>query len=265
MISVYPNLDPLLFDYLAGREHPMVNALAKKQIMMDIGSIFAYIPVKWCVLTGDALKYSGETTELKVVVGVDDQVLLQPEGQFIQKGVNAVLGKLNQPRLINGTRHPVKYLITTKPYTSYKFKDAYAFMDDRWLSSSYQVVSEKIQVKRPTSRRQYMMNVFRGLDRKNPDLIPDIYQTKKSELLHAKIPIERAKNSDTGIWRISRLQALEIARHYHLSHLPKRLKPFKMLGNTRVMLFRPKKNVFFLLKGPYVKRIKNKFRHISYA
>lgn len=266
MISVYPNLDPLLFNYLPEREYPVLNALARKQILMDLAKVFTYIPIRWCVLSGDALRHSGESSVLKVVVGVEDRILMQPQGHFIRKGIDKVLRELNsKDRIVNGSRHPLKYMITTKPYTSYNFQDAYALIDDRWLASSYVPISEKVQVKRPTSKRHYMRNIFRGLDRKNPDYIPDIYKTKKTELSHAKVPMSAAKASQTGIWRISRLQAIEIAKLYHLSHLPKKIKPYKMLGNTGIMLLRPQKEMFFLVKGPYVRKIKNRYKNIVYA
>lgn len=267
MISVFPRLDPLLFDYRSGETQPILNPLVQKQIQMGLGKMFHVVPVKWCVLTGDALRTEDRNSILKVVVGINDKDINEYQSKYMINALQAVIKRLNgdESRAI-GTQHPIQYVVTTKQYSDIKFKDAYALLDDRWLKTSYRpTVQEKIEVKRPTYRRQYMQTIFRGLDRKKSDYIPDIYQTKKTDVLHAKVPFEAAKRSQSGMWRISKTQALEIGKHFHLTHLPKRRKPYKMLGNTGIMLFRPKRNVFFLIKGPYTKKIKKSFRTIVYA
>lgn len=266
MISVFPELDPLLFDPRSGETQPILNPLVQKQIQMGLGEIFRVVPVKWCILTGDALRTPYKDSLLKIVVGIDDMNLAGRETKYMITALQYIMSKLNNDSIAIGTQHPVKYILTTKKFKDVDFRDAYALLDDRWLKCSYRPpVIEKVQVKRPTSRRQYMRSLFRGLDRKNPDYIPDIYKAKESEILHSKVPFESAKRSSSGMWRISRYQAMEIARHFHLTHLPKKIKPYKMLGNTGIMMFRPKKNVFFLIKGPYTKKVKRAFRNIVYA
>lgn len=265
MISVFPKLDPLLFDYRGGEAQPILNPLVQKQIQMGLGEVSRAVPVRWCVLTGDALRTSYRDSQLKVIIGIKDSDIDSQRCKYMITALQSIIDRLNNDSRALGTQHPIKYIVTTKLYSDIKFRDAYALLDDRWLKSSYTPLQEKIQVKRPTSRRQYMQSIFRGLERKNPNYIPDIYQSKNTEITHSKIPFEAAKQSSNGIWRISRYQALEIAKHFHLTHLPKRPKPFKMLGNTHIMMFRPKSDLFFLIKGTYAKKIRNALRHISYA
>lgn len=267
MISVFPELDPLLFDIKPGGVQPVLNPLAQKQIQMALGTISRVVIVKWCILTGDALRSGNPASELKVVIGINDHDLKNAQSGFLIKTMRNILGKLNDSdSRVQGTQHPISYIITSKSFKDIKLRDAYALLDDRWLKSSYIApVVEKVQVKRPLSRRQYMKNIFRGLDRKNSDYIPDIYKTTNIEISHAKIPFEAAKRSKSGMWRISKYQALELAKHFHLTHLPKRRKPFKMLGNTGIMIFRPHKNKLFLVKGPYAHKVKKAFRNVVYA
>ncbi len=266
MISVFPELDPLLFDYRGGETQPILNPLVQKQIQMGLGNVFRVAPVRWCVLTGDALRTPHRDSVIKVVIGIKDGDITGGDTKYMIRALQSIIDKLNgdDSRAL-GTQHPVRYIVTTRQYKDIKFRDAYALLDDRWLRCSFNPLQEKIQVKRPTSRRQYMQSIFRGLDRKNPNFIPDIYQTHETEILHSKVPFETAKRSTSGIWKISRYQALEIAKHFHLTHLPRRPKPYKMLGNTRIMMFRPKADLFFLIKGTYAKKIRRALSHISYA
>lgn len=267
MISVFPDLDPLLFDYRGAETQPILNPLAQKQFQMALGEICRVVPVRWCVLTGDALRTGDPNSEIKVIIGVREQDFQGMSSRYMFTTLSKIIQRLNAAdSRVQGTTHPVRYIIVSKKYDDFKFRDAYALLDDRWLKCSYEPpVTEKIQVKRPLSKRQYMQGIFRGLNRKNPDYIPDIYKDADVEVVHAKIPLEAAKRNKSGMWRLSRYQATEIAKKYHLTHLPKRRKPYKMLGNTGIMLFRPGKEKFFLIKGSYVKKIKKAFRHIVYA
>jgi len=267
MISVFPDLDPLLFDYRGGETQPILNPLAQKQFQMALGEISRVVPVRWCVLAGDALRTGDRNSEIKVIIGVREQDFQGVAAKYMFSTLAKIINKLNDPdSRVQGTMHPVKYVVVSKKYQEFNFRDAYALLDDRWLKCSYEPpMMEKIQVKRPLSKRQYMQSIFRGLNRKNPDYIPDIYKDAEVEVTHAKIPLEAAKRSSSGMWRLTRYQATEVAKKYHLTHLPKRRKPYKMLGNTGVMMFRPGKEKFFLIKGPYVKKIKKAFRHVVYA
>jgi hypothetical protein len=267
MISIFPELDPLLFDYRGPETQPILNPLAQKQFQMALGEICRVVPTRWCILTGDALRSSNPQSLLKVVIGIKEQDFQGANSGYMFTVLGKILAKLNNSETyVQGTQHPVKYIIVSNKYDDYNFRDAYALLDDRWLKCSYTPpMIEKIEIKRPTNKRQYMQNIFRGLNRKNPDYIPDIYKKTQYETTHAKIPLEAAKRGTSGMWRLSRFQAMEIARKYHLTHLPKKRKPYKMLGNTGVMLFRPGKEKFFLIKGPYTKKIKKAFRNVVYA
>lgn len=268
MISVFPNLNPMLFDYMYNSGQPTLNPLAQKQFQMALGEISRVMPVKWCVVGGDALRTDSPQAKIKIYIGVSERDLSNVlDKKYMITLLTRTLNRLNsnEPKAL-GTTNPVEYIVTFKPYTEIQLRDAYALLDNRWLKCSYvPVVSEKRQVKRPTSKRQYMQNIFRGIERRHPDYIPDIYKDAQFNVTHAKVSLDAAKRSVSGFWRISRLQALEVAKKYHLTHLPKRRKPYKMLGNTGIMLFRPKKQTFFLIKGPYTKKIKNAFRDIVYA
>ena len=258
----YPELDPALFKYEVGASQPTLHPKVRTQIYDDLSQVIRVVPVTWMVLTGPALQSNNPTAPLRVIIGIENA--FQNFGHY-----NTYVGRiqnldndLNKDSYVKNTKHPLQYVLTTKSYYDFNFADAYAFMDDKWLSTSFKSpVTEKIEVERPTSRRAYMKNLFRSTHRKNKDLIPDLYQTKKTDLQFSITPFKLAKERDRGMWKLTRGQAMELAKHFHLAHLPKRAKPFKMLGNTGIMMFRPAREKFFLLKGPVADKIKKKFAY----
>ena len=60
--------------------------------------------------------------------------------------------------------------------------------------------------------------------------------------------VNTAKKHNSGIWRITPLQAQEIAQQYHFN-LPNRKKPIKHLGSTGIILWRKDSQTYMLIKN----------------
>ena len=136
----------------------------------------------------------------------------------------------------------------------------YAPFDDEWLVYDVRPVNEQFagdKLKRSPDKRPYLNNMTFGQDRKSQSIVPDIYKADPNPTI-ADATLKNMKRQETGIQRISIGKAKAAAEKYN-SELPKRDKPYRMLGNTGIMLYRPAKSKFFLIKGEHlVKKVKRK-------
>lgn len=115
-------------------------------------------------------------------------------------------------------------------------------------------VLKNIKFKKLKLHKPHFLKMNRGLNRKS------LSQTSKVNRRHlstANIPMPNpvivAKKTYQGIWHISPLDAINIARKYRM-YLPDVDKPQKHLSTTGILLFRNSKGQYFLIKSPKLKR-----------
>lgn len=80
------------------------------------------------------------------------------------------------------------------------------------------------------------MKDSRPIDRKKPGWVPRTHQRELAIPMAERI-LNIAKDSDQGIWRISKAQALALAAKYRM-HLPHEKTPAKRLGSTGIVMWR---------------------------
>lgn len=117
----------------------------------------------------------------------------------------------------------------------------------------------------------YSMKSDRPMTRKKMGWVPRTHQRELALPLAQRI-LDIAKDSDNGIWRISKAQALALAAKYRM-HVPNDKIPAKRLGSTGIVMWRktrgvPKPEIFLvkheklirsgLLKKKRVKRLGKK-------
>lgn len=98
--------------------------------------------------------------------------------------------------------------------------------------------------------KRYSMKTDRPMDRKRLGWVPRTHQTELAIPLAQRV-LDIAKQSDQGIWRISKAQAIALATKYRM-HLPNDKIPAKRLGSTGIVMWRKtrgtRKPEIFLVK-----------------
>lgn len=100
--------------------------------------------------------------------------------------------------------------------------------------------------------KAYSQKMNRGMDRKHLNQVSysqdAMYSSMgSSNMGSAKRVVDIAKNSPSGIWRITPSQVKWLAIKYH--HIPPdQMKPIKHLGNTGIVVWRKGENNYFLVK-----------------
>jgi hypothetical protein len=89
-------------------------------------------------------------------------------------------------------------------------------------------------------KRHYMKG-DRGASRKKPGWVPRTHQTDLAIPMAQRI-LDIAKESDQGIWKISKPQAFALATKYRM-HLPNDKIPAKRLGSTGIVMWRKTRDV----------------------
>lgn len=111
--------------------------------------------------------------------------------------------------------------------------------------------------KNPLNRHH--MKGSRGITRKSQRWVPKTHTKLRRGDYHshdlgfARKPLDIAKAADSGIWRISKEEADELADFYQM-HVPGPHKRAKQLGKTKIILWRKKPGEFYLVKPPKEKR-----------
>ena len=135
------------------------------------------------------------------------------------------------------------------------------------LPAFYNILQEsnlikKFRLKKLKIRRPHFLKINRGINRKN---LSQLSKVDRRHLSTANIPMPNpvliAKKSYQGIWPISPLDAINVARKYRM-YLPDADKPQKHLSTTGIVLIRNFKGQYFLIKSPKFKR---KPRRTSFA
>jgi len=111
----------------------------------------------------------------------------------------------------------------------------------------------------------------RGVGRKRQTQIPKVHQSgpggvslgflkgRREILPFTQKLLDVAKNAQEGIWRVSWVQALELADKYHIN-MPNKYDRSKKLGKTTILLWRKAPGVYFLVKNRRLKQIPRFFK-----
>jgi len=112
----------------------------------------------------------------------------------------------------------------------------------------------KFSFKKMKVHKPHFLKMNRGVGRK------DLSQYSKVDKRHLSTsnipmpnPVNVAKKSAQGIWPITQLDAINVARKYRM-YLPDANKPQKHLSTTGIMIMRNAKGQYFLIKSPKYKR-----------
>lgn len=112
----------------------------------------------------------------------------------------------------------------------------------------------KFKFKKLKVHKPHFLKMNRGINRKN---LSQISKGDKRFLSTSNIPMPNpvlvAKKSFQGVWPISPLDAINVARKYKM-YLPDSDKPQKHLSTTGIVLIRNSKGQYFLIKSPKFKR-----------
>ena len=124
----------------------------------------------------------------------------------------------------------------------------------------------KLKLSKPRDAlSSFRFNSNRGMNRKNLRQIPTSHAANEPSSYSKSLPqfihgldisnkiVNIAKKAPSGVWRISKEQALDIAKKYKFN-VPNEAKPMKHLGSTGIQVIRFKSNVFYLYKPHRAKR-----------
>lgn len=104
--------------------------------------------------------------------------------------------------------------------------------------------------------KKHSMKNVRGQNRKHPGWVPRTHQRDLAIPLAQRI-LDIAKDSDEGIWKISKAQALSLSTKYRM-HVPDDKTPAKRLGSTGIVMWRKTRGVpepeLFLVKHDQIMR-----------
>lgn len=217
------NLDDTLFQK-PDFEPPRLQQQAKVHILSGLARISSVCPTEYAVIFGKCLRDSDPNSKVNILVGLESRYC----NKIKEASLNLVLAELNN-KYVAGTTHPINFILTKEKYNKNEFDQLYAPIDDKWL--------------RYVFTDEYRKPKLKTISEKKNDKSEDFH-----DVTIGKSPLNAAKASEFGIWPITIGQAQDITNHFK-SNLPKRGKYYKMLGNTKIMLYRPKRDKFYLIKG----------------
>lgn len=117
---------------------------------------------------------------------------------------------------------------------------------------------------KPMDQRKHHLKSSRGLDRKKSNYIPLYRQiAHNGELPTAQNVLKNAKESSSGVWKLSPKQVVELAGKYKFNP-PDEKKSSKHLGSTGILMWRKNEKEFYLVKfskhhnNPYKKKRKSR-------
>lgn len=135
------------------------------------------------------------------------------------------------------------------------------------ISTFYSILQEsnilnKFKIKNIKVHKPHYLKMNRSLNRKS---LSQLSKKDMRHLLTSNIPMPNpvlvAKKTFQGVWPISPLDAINVARKYRM-YLPDTDKPQKHLSTTGIILLRNSKGQYFLIKNPKFKR---KSRRTAFA
>lgn len=231
-------LDPELFQF---PEHstPKLQNYARTQIMSGLARIAGVASTDFCIIHGPALASPEKTTPVYVLIGLQAKRV----NDINTMSLNMLLKDLND-KFVGNTQHPLKFLITTDGYKLDRFDQAYAPLDDKWLK----YVFNENRNDGASGANSAIRHAYERDDLNSTSERPDLYKANADDMTVGKNQFLAAHTADQGLWNITIGQASDILDHFN-ADMPKTPAPFKMLGNTGIMLYRPAKDKFYLLKG----------------
>lgn len=240
------NLDREVFQVPHNGQNPIMHPPARVQIMSDVLKLNPIATVKYAIVFGDILTTPEPTSNCNVLVGLKEKDV----NKINAMSLNMVVQNLNKNFLL-GTRHRMNYILTTEKYDSNKFDQIYAPFDEKWLK--YIINESNIKKKHKS------LNESKHLE--------DELKGREHDLTWGRVPFATAKKANFGVFPITLTQAVDLVNHFR-TKMPNRKKRYKMLGNTGIMLYRPGKERFYLVKGEQLKKkidrilLKDKMRKI---
>lgn len=107
---------------------------------------------------------------------------------------------------------------------------------------------------KPIEHERRDMKLSRGDQRKRMNFIPKYRQVAHGhELPSTKKKLAVAKAAESGIWKLTKQQVIEIATKYEFN-VPSATKRSKHLGSTGIVMWRKDKNNYYLVKlGKHLK------------
>lgn len=101
---------------------------------------------------------------------------------------------------------------------------------------------------KPLEHSRRDMKLSRGGQRKRQNFVPLYRQLAgKHDLMLAKNKLAAAKKADSGIWKLSKPQVIELATKYEFN-IPSATKRTKHLGSTGIVMWRRDKDSYYLVK-----------------
>jgi hypothetical protein len=92
------------------------------------------------------------------------------------------------------------------------------------------------------------MKQSRGENRKRQSFVPLYRQVaSRNDLPTAKKVLLNAKSADSGIWKLTKRQVLEIATKYKFN-IPSATRRTRHLGSTGIVMWRKNKDTYYLVK-----------------
>ena len=144
-IPIAPNsLDPLLFYFPETGEQPKLLPTVHAQIINDLEAFVGEQPqrIKKYYLTGEALKPGNKNrrAELKVLIVLNKELMdIDVDGILAEELLK--LAKTLSNRLVTGTSHPLRYVLTVRDPDTSEYEGLYDIANQSWKKLPNGVVS----------------------------------------------------------------------------------------------------------------------------
>ena len=100
----------------------------------------------------------------------------------------------------------------------------------------------------PLDQQKHHLKSARGIDRQSLNQVPEYRRdAHKTDLIASKNILETAKKATSGIWKLSGLQARELASKYKFNLPTTGKKRSKHLGSTGIVMWRRDKVSMYLV------------------
>ena len=236
------NLDPELFEFPQAST-PKLQIYARTQILSGLARVQSIVNTDFCIIYGPALASPDKKATINVLIGIDEDRV----NRINTMSLNILLKDLNN-QVAGSTQHPLAFFLTTDEYSVKNLEQAYAPIDDKWLKYVLNERNDGAGKRNTAIRHAWERDDITSMSNNRGSIKPDLYKANMDDMTVGKKPFIAAHNADSGIWNITSGQAIDILNHFN-AQVPTSDSPYKMLGNTGIMLHRPDKHTFRLLKG----------------
>ena len=195
--------------------------------------------------------------ELERIDTVDGSMLKE---WFKNEGI-----KYSTLRMVKNTGHYAdiqrlkgnKWDVTDRGIESLELHEKYTFKDHtKKKKNTTDDRIKRAEKDKPLDQQKHHLKVDRGTNRKRQSYVPLYRQMQHNDTLPtAQTVLTNAKKSNSGIWKVSKRQVVEIASKYKFN-IPTIKKRTKHLGSTGILMWRKNADEYYLVK--FSKHIKNK-------